>query len=424
MNSTRSRRWSRLDNAAKIFPSNSTPSDSKVFRFACELAEPVDPAALQAALERTMERFPLYRSVMKRGAFWYYLEDSDLPAAVQPEETPPCEPIYDRERRSLLFRVLYYGRRISLEIHHALADGTGALQFLCALVYRYLLERYPEDFAGAPPELPWGGSRFQEQADSFQKYYEKSASVRSRRARSAYKLRGERMPENRLAVVEGRMSLGGLLERARSMGLTLTELMTAVLIRSIHEGMRLRDEQRPVAITIPVNLRGYFPSASTRNFFATIAVRYDFSRQEDSLEAVAAHVKRSFRESLTEEKLRGRMNELCALEHSIPLRLVPLPLKDLVLRLANYLADRTATASFSNVGRVDMPAGMERYIRLFDVFTSPNTLQACACSFGDNYVVSFAGPFVSHDVERAFFRSLTGLGIDVTITTNLLDAGE
>ena len=220
------------------------------------------------------------------------------------------------------------------------------------------------------------------------------------------------------------MSLGGLLGRARSMGLTLTELMTAVLIRSIHEGMRLRDERRPVAITIPVNLRGYFPSASTRNFFATIAVRYDFSRQEDSLEAVAAHVKRSFRESLTEEKLRGRMNELCALEHSIPLRLVPLPLKDLVLRLANYLADRTATASFSNVGRVDMPAGMERYIRLFDVFTSPNTLQACACSFGDNYVVSFAGPFVSHDVERAFFRSLTGLGIDVTITTNLLDAGE
>ena len=39
-------------------------------------------------------------------------------------------------------------------------------------------------------------------------------------------------------------------------------------------------------------------------------------------------------------------------------------------------------------------------------------------------MVSFAGPFVSHDVERAFFRSLTGLGIDVTITTNLLDAGE
>ena len=49
MNSTRSRRWSRLDNAAKIFPSNSTPSDSKVFRFACELTEPVEAPLLQQA---------------------------------------------------------------------------------------------------------------------------------------------------------------------------------------------------------------------------------------------------------------------------------------------------------------------------------------------------------------------------------------
>ena len=61
MNSTRSRRWSRLDNAAKIFPSNSTPSDSKVFRFACELAEPVDPAALQAALRVPLQQVAVHQ---------------------------------------------------------------------------------------------------------------------------------------------------------------------------------------------------------------------------------------------------------------------------------------------------------------------------------------------------------------------------
>ena len=73
--------WWRLDNAAKIFPSTSSAHDSKVFRFFCELEEAVEPAALQSALDRTMERFPIYRCVLRRGWFWYYLEDSPLPAA-------------------------------------------------------------------------------------------------------------------------------------------------------------------------------------------------------------------------------------------------------------------------------------------------------------------------------------------------------
>lgn len=423
MKSTRSPRWSRLDNAAKIFPSNSSKADSKVFRFSCELKERVDAALLQLALDETMEQFPFYQSVMKQGLFWYYFEDSDLKAVVRPEDKPPCLPLYDAERRSLLFRVLYYDRRISLEIYHALTDGTGALQFLCTLVYYYLLERYPSDFRQHVPELTYGASQSQKWDDSFQKYYEKPEDMpavpRILWKRKAYHLRGERMPARRLAVIEGRMSLQTLLACSRARGVTLTELQVAVLICSIHEGMRLRDKKNPVVITVPVNLRSYFPSESVRNFFATINISYDFSRQEDSLEAVLNYVRQSLRENLTEENLRKRMNTLCALEHNIPVRIVPLPAKGPVLRIANFFSNRQVTASFSNVGRVTMPEEMERYIRQFGVFSSPNKLQASACSFLDHYVVSFAGPFYHHDVERVFFRNLVRLGIDVVITTNL-----
>ncbi len=423
MKTIRTPRWSRLDNAAKIFPSNSSKADSKVFRFFCELKEQVEPDLLQSALDRTMEQFPFYQAVMKQGLFWYYFEDSDLKARVSQESRPPCLPLYDSERRSLLFRVLYFGRRINLEIYHALTDGTGALQFLCTLVYYYLLQRHGEDFAGSMPELNYDASQSQKWDDSFQKYYEKPEEKPSVSRipwkRKAYHLRGERMPEKRIAVVEGRMSLQALLACSRERGVTLTEFLTAVLICSIHEGMRLREQSRPVVITVPVNLRGYFPSESVRNFFATINVAYDFSRQEDSLEAVSAYVRQSFRENLTQENLRQRMNTLCALEHNIPMRIVPLPVKDPVLRGANYVSNRQVTASFSNVGRVTMPAEMQRYIHLFGVFSSPNKLQASACSFLDHYVVSFAGPYCSHDVERVFFRTMTQLGLDVVITTNV-----
>lgn len=412
-------RWSRLDNAAKIFPSNSSAKDSKVFRFFCELREPVDPRILQSALDETVRQFPFYCSVMKRGLFWNYLEDSSLRPTVSLESAPPCLALYSPNRKSLLFRVFYYGRRINLEIYHVLTDGTGAMQFLCTLVHRYLLEKHPEDFSEPLPKLAYTASHSQLWDDSFQKYYEKPPLPKPALRRSAYRLRGERLPEHRLSIVEGHMPVDALLDCSRARGATVTELLTAVLIRAIHAQMRLRDNARPVVITVPVNLRNYFPSESARNFFATIHVGYDFSRQPDDLDAVTAHVHRCFRENLTEERLHERINALCFLEHNIPLRLIPLLLKDRVLHTAAQLADRQTTASFSNVGKITMPAEIERYIHLFGAFTSPDKMQASVCSFQNRYVISFAGPFRGHDVERAFFRSLVQMGIDVEIAANL-----
>lgn len=412
-------KWRRLDNTAKIFPSNSTSRDSKVFRFSCELNEAADPAVLQHALDKTLEEFPLFRSVMKKGLFWYYLEESALEAEVSPEVLTPCAPLYNRNSKTLLFRVIYYGRRISLEVYHVLADGTGALQFFSTMVSYYLFEKYEPDFSGSFPAFIPESTRWQKEEDGFWKYYGRTKWLRPPRERGAYRLRGERLPENRLGIVEGCMKLDAALGCARARNVTLTELMTAVLILAVQEGMSLRDSRKPVVITVPVNLRGYFPSESARNFFEVINIRYDFRKQENSMEAVLSHVKKQFQENLKPEQMRERMNQMCALEHSLPMRMVPLFLKDPALRAANILAERKSTASFSNVGRVTLPKGMERYVRLFSVFAAPNMLQASACSFQERYVVSFAGPFCRHDVEHAFFRRLVGMGIDVTITTNL-----
>ncbi len=414
--------WWALDNAAKIFPSTGSSHDSKVFRIFCELTEDVEPQALQKALDRTVERFPIFRSVLKRGWFWYYLEDSPLPAKVRPETLPPCWPIYPAARQDLLFRALYFRKRISLEIHHVLTDGAGALEFLRTLVCEYLLLRHPGAFP--EPEPPKGASQWQSQDDSFQKYYDKSKGRRLAPEPAAYRIKGPRLPKNRMAVIEGSVPLRDVLACARGMGATLTELMAALLLRAVHHGMRVRDRRKPVVITVPVNLRSYFPSRSSRNFFAIIRVGYDFGSGEDSLEAVLARVKEQFKANLTHERMAAQMNSMCALEHSIPARLVPLPIKDLVLRAANSIAARGATVSFSNVGKIAMPAGTERLIRRFGAFTCAGCLQACACSFGETYTVNFASPFRSREVERVFFRQLVDLGVQVTVTASLPPDGE
>nr|NLD40926.1 alcohol acetyltransferase [Actinomycetales bacterium] len=117
--------WVRLDNAANIFVAARSEVDTKVFRLSAELDEDIDSAVLQQALDRVYAQYPLFRAVLRRGIFWYYLQQSELQPEVRFDDGPSVPHLYQDERRDLLFRVLHRGRRISLEVFHALTDGTG-----------------------------------------------------------------------------------------------------------------------------------------------------------------------------------------------------------------------------------------------------------------------------------------------------------
>ncbi|MDN5898509.1 MAG: alcohol acetyltransferase [Brachybacterium sp.] len=137
------RHWVRLDNVSNIFPAARSDVDPKVFRLGAELDHEVDPSLLQDALEETFERFPLYHAVLRRGVFWHYLQDSELQPEVMAETEQVCAPLYQADRRTLLFRVVHHRRRVSLEVFHALSDGTGALWFLTDLLTAYTRRRFP-----------------------------------------------------------------------------------------------------------------------------------------------------------------------------------------------------------------------------------------------------------------------------------------
>ena len=65
--------------------------------------------------------------------------------------------------------------------------------------------------------------------------------------------------------------------KARSCGVSITVLLTAMMLCSIREEIPKNQQKRPVALMIPVNLRNYFPSQSMTNFFGWIEVGYIFS---------------------------------------------------------------------------------------------------------------------------------------------------
>lgn len=424
---TRGTQWSKLDNAAKIFPANSTLLDSKVFRFACQLTEEVDPQYLQQALEKTLLAFPHYRSVLRRGFFWYFLEESDLPATVEEERSPLCSPLYDPNRRGLLFRVVYYRKRISVEVYHALSDGTGALQFQRTLVYHYLLLLHLEELGDELPTFDYDASLSQKLDDSFSRHYagsqkDESSAIAATAAEKAYKLQGSKLSEYRLRLIEGSMPVDKLLELARNHNTTLTVLLGAVLLGAIHDDMPTRMHQLPVVLSIPVNLRTYFESQSTRNFFGLFYAGYNFSTGSVELGDVIASLSESFTRELTPQRLGARMNELAALEHNIFTRAIPLFLKDITLRIFGRRSERQMTAAFSNMGKITMPAAMMDYIDSFIVCSSTNKLQVCLSTFNGRLTITMTSPFAASDIEMRFFRTLTKLGADVTINSNYYDA--
>lgn len=422
MSRSKDRQWTSLDNAAKIFPPTSKKRDTRVFRFACELTEPVDPALLLQALEQTVVLFPSFRSVLKKGLFWYYLEQSDLPLTVGPEQNPPCSSIYDQTRR-LLFEVTYYHCRINLEVYHALSDGTGALQFLRQLVLEYLFLRYPDVWNGHKPTLDYDASNNQRLDDSFQQYAsDEKHSFRSKDP-AAYQLRGPKLPEYRISVIEGVTSTSQLLAKAKQHGATVTVFLCAVLMDAISQEIPTRDRHLPVCLTVPVNLRQYFYSESVRNFFSVINTHYQFS-QPHTLQQIIDSVSKEFKQKLTVENLQGQMDAYSQLERNPLLRVVPLAIKDPVMNWIYKMTAKHFTAAISNIGRIEMPEAFAPYIRLFDVFVSTDGLQLCLCSYRDRMTLSFTTPFDSTDIPKRFFRTLTQMGLPVTVSTNLEDFAE
>lgn len=416
--------WTRLDNVSKIFPATSNNQDTKVYRLSCELNEVVVPEILQEALNITLESFPIYKSVLRRGAFWYYFETSDLLPRVEPESQPLCAPIYIKEQKNLLFRVLYYNKRINVETFHALSDGAGAIWFIETLVFHYLNIKYEEALGDRKPKINHRASISQKMDDSFGRYYKKtnntsSKTIKTKKSSKSYQIKGTKNDEKRTKLVEGTMSVKAALDLARSYNTTLTVFLTSLLIYSIHRERSAKMGSRPLVLSVPIDLRQFFGSTTARNFFSTMTISYDFSDNNEDFSDIIESVSNSFKASLTEDEIHHHLNKFMALERNPIARIIPLPIKNLSLRIADKINDRKVTSSISNIGRITLPEELKGYVKQFSICVSARRPLITLCSYEDRLAISFTSPFEETDIQRSFFQFLSHKGIEIEILSNL-----
>lgn len=425
----RSRRdiWYNLDNAANIFPAISDERNTNVFRLSCELKETIHLPTLQQATELAMKHFDYFQMVLRRGLFWFYLEQTDLIPQVAVESERPVGRLFYVNRKELLFSVTCYLRRINLEVFHAVSDGTGAMQLLREIVYHYLTLSHREELPDALPPLDNQSPPVSRAEDGFSRHYNPEQK-RSPFREKVYTIAGSSLPGNSISIIRGQVSTKAILALAKSKGVSVTAYLAALMLCAVyHELMPARARKKPIGINIPVDLRNHFPSETARNFFSVVEVTYNFQGQAADFDAALKSVAEQLAEKLQPDALAGRMNYTMSVQRNVFARAAPLILKNLVLRAAYHQGERATTCALSNVGRVTMPEPFGEYIENFSALLNPtpiHRLKATLVSYGDHFLITFTSSIAETRAQKYCFRSLAQNGVDVLITSNGVDDDE
>jgi len=413
-------RWRRLDNTAKIFPVIASENLSNVFRISAVLKDEVDPGTLQRALEEILPQFEGFSVRLRRGFFWYYFEDNKRMPVIERETTYPCKFIDPHSNQLYLFRVTYFDRRINLEVFHAVTDGLGAVNFLKALVYRYLdIKRNSRTGHRTSQKISSNVSMNVE--DSYVRHYKKTEK-RKYSTRKAYHLAGEALPLDEENVLHGYVDLKMLKTVAKSYGVSITRFLTAALIWAIYqEYLDGKPCEESIGISIPINLRNFFGSETTANFFAVTLIDFLSTSEAHTFTEVLEAVSSQMDSKITKEKMEQIISYNVSNEKKWYLRAAPLFVKWCALNLVFRNNEKAYTMTLSNIGPIDIEEDYRREIERFTIMIGVSKRQPmkCAvCSYGEEVIVTFTSVFQDTRLQDRFFGFLREMKIPVSLESN------
>ena len=416
--------WYRLDTAALIFPAVARRDWCNVFRLSATLSEPVDAAVLQRAADDLRARFPSFFVSLHRGFFWYYLEENRRPVTVREDYAYPLAFMSRRELHENCLRILYYKNRIAVEFFHSLTDGRGGSVFLCSLVARYLELR--RDLAIPRGELVRGCEETpqpEELEDSFLLHAAEVAA--GRREDTSYRLHGSREPRGFKRLTTGVLETRELLDAAHRHQVSVTAFLAAVMAQSVMEMQALerpRRRQRPVKITVPVDLRRLFGSRTLRNFSLVLNVGADPRYGDYTLEELCRTIYHQLCAGATPQNMAGMIAANVQPQQVTALRLAPVFLKNIVMDLVyRSSGERGGSLNISNLSAVSLPEAMRPYVERMEFIIGPQRTYPNNCSvlsFGGTTYINMIRSIRESELERRFFSKLVELGIPVRIESN------
>mgnify|MGYP007099698403 CR=1 FL=1 len=413
-------KWDKLDNTAHLFPVIAGESMSNVYRISVTLKEKILPGILQEALDKVLPWFDVFKVRLRKGIFWYYFEDNEKTAPrVQEERTYPNQYIAANRNNSYLFRVSYYENRINLEVFHVLTDGMGAINFLRELTYQYLRMVHPELLQVVADELCSDTSLNKE--DSFVKNYKKS-HARGYKTKRAYTIKGEKLKPLELGIIHGYMPVDQLKAVCKKYQLSINEYLVAVFLWGVYqECLHGTPSKRPISVAVPVNLRPYYNSITTKNFFVMVSAVFEPTEEQYTFEEVAKITAESLRSQINPEHLEHIFAYNVSNEKNLMLRAVPLFVKNIAIKSVYRTSALANSSTVTNVGNIAIREEYRPYIDKFHAFLSMSkgqNIKGCICSYNGRLVFTFSSTLTDVSIQRCFFQKISADGVEVGIETN------
>lgn len=402
------KRWYRLDNIGKFYASIENSTIPKVFRYSAIFIDEIDANLLQIALKNTIEIYPNFNVNLKKGMFWYYLDETNKINKVEKENLPICFKIYNNSD-DFLYRVSYYKRKINLEVSHILSDGRGSIEFFKLLISNYAKIKYDLKIDTTKNNV----SVLEKTEDSFSKYYQKFRLTR-KEYQTPYIYKNRKF-KNQTLFLECNLNVNDVLKLAHKYDTTLTGLLVSMLIFSFKDELKLTDINKYIKIDIPVDLRNYFKSSSSMNFFGLTTISYKFNSKEDTLKDIVNEVNRQLKENLKKEKICERVNLFVSFEKNWICKFIPLFVKNIVLNIADMITNQKSSSCLSNIGVIKLDKDVENKLQSISVLTSTNGFQFTICTLKDNLCIGISSRFINNDVIKNFCRYFSSNNIDVSI---------
>ena len=418
-------RWVRLDNAAKIYPAARRKNWSNVFRQSVTLCDDVDTGVLKSALDVTVKRFPSIAARLRKGVFWYYLQQVESAPEIREEYSYPLTYMSKEEMRKCAFRVIVFNNRIAVEFFHSLTDGTGALIFLKSLIAEYLEQKYNIEI---PYENGIVNRRDLPTEEELEDCFPKNAGKvpASRKDTNAWHMYGEPQRDGFLNLTCFNVPVKEALDMAHKYNSTLTVFMSAVMMKAL---LNLQNEKQPnvrrqkrIKLLIPVNLRALFPSVTLRNFAMYCIPGLDPRLGDYNLDEICKVIQHKMGSEFTAKHMSCVIATNVNDEKNPLVRLIPLPIKNAVMKaIFDSVGEKKSCLTLSNIGQVKIPEVMEKYIERFDFILGVQAAAPYNCgmlSFGDTIYINFIRNIKDAELERHFFAVLQELGLSATVESN------
>ncbi|KGE71730.1 hypothetical protein [Spirochaeta lutea] len=428
----------RLDNSAKIWPALLSPRYTTWFRLFAVFTEPVLYEAARGAVSKAFNDHPYLAVRLKPGLFWYHLAPLKHPVDLQPDNSPPCMTYEGSRKTGPLVRVYAYRKTLAVEASHMVTDGTGLKVFFTTLLAEYT--RLRRELLAAGPEvreslvqhctkpLPIPDPTHH-RPETWEDSYVTHGIVDPPGARhrsmpkpdvpsKALHFPLALLPRGQYRISLIRYSAAAIRGRAKQYGISVGEYLESLVMLGFQRAAREAEQwpgmlpgrsrlSRPIRFLIPVDLRRLYNSRTMRNFFIGLPVEIDPRLGDFTLEEIIRRVHHAQRAELDAKYLRKQLARNARSQQSLMLRLVPLWLKDIVLRMVyRSIGDVRYTGSFSNLGRVSETVPGLAWVGFVPPPSPVNPINVTAITYGDELCLGFGKMTrvgrIEHQVVRAF----------------------